>query len=393
VVYYNNELYVADTGNNRVSVWDLNGNPQRQWGSWGAHYPYFHTLIGIHEYNEEIYTSDAYGVEIYNPDGTYVGNFLSTGYSYYNNSCIYKDVMYRTKGAWGGSGVFMYNMATKAYIGSFGLPQGSGDANTNNPNGICGYEDEIYVADEYNSAIKVFSTTGTFIRKRAYPVTTTSWRPKKLEVSSVSDNVGELMFKPYTAYAHFLDSQDLDAAYYQSLSLQIGDLGGCCYFYKNGGRVECALCLIGVAPAPPTTNQMVILRLDQARLTYTMSGGGVMGHTAIGGGDANLPRGVSYVVGTNGGMIVGGGFPRAYKEVNIPSGGMIAGNDTAHGVDNFTVLTGGVAGGAADYQLGAWKKGKIWYSIRHAAPATPYKKYTEKTDQSQTWVDKPSAIN
>lgn len=136
-----------------------------------------------------------------------------------------------------------------------------------------------------------------------------------------------------------------------------------------------------------TETKLDYIQVNALTTTVVGDGGGVIGME----GDNPLPRGVLY--SPDGGMIGGGGFPRAYKEANVPSGGMIAGNNTAHGVDNFTVLTGGVAGGAADYQLGAWKKGKIWYSIRYKAPATPYKKYTEKTDQSQTWVDKPSAIN
>lgn len=59
------------------------------------------------------------------------------------------------------------------FVRSFGGPVGSGPGSLNNPYGISGYGDELYVASMNDQAVKVYSKDGTYLRQ--FPTTQSPW--------------------------------------------------------------------------------------------------------------------------------------------------------------------------------------------------------------------------
>lgn len=118
----NGEIYVADTGNNRIQVFDLHGNFSRKFGA-QSDYP-----SGICVSNGEIYVSNA---------------GLISGHG---NHCIQ-----------------VFDLDGNL-IRMFGR-QGQEDGQFYTPKGIYVSNDEIYVADTGNKRVQVFNLEGNFIRK------------------------------------------------------------------------------------------------------------------------------------------------------------------------------------------------------------------------------------
>ena len=71
-------IYVADSGNHRIQVFDENGNFLMQWGSEGTGPGQFSEPWGIAVSNEgQVYVADTWNhrVQVFNPTGDYVGSF------------------------------------------------------------------------------------------------------------------------------------------------------------------------------------------------------------------------------------------------------------------------------------------------------------------------------
>ncbi len=119
---YEGEIYVVDTFNHRIQVFDVNGKFKRKWGSFGKNNGGFNVPLGIQEYNNEIYVVDAYHYRIQVFDKT--GKFIRK---------------------WG----------------RFGC----GDGEFDSPLQVTIYNDEVFVTDRNSHRIQVFDTDGNFLRK------------------------------------------------------------------------------------------------------------------------------------------------------------------------------------------------------------------------------------
>ena len=75
-------VYVADTGNNRIEKFDSNGNYLAQWGTYGSGNGQFRSPIGVAvDASGDVYVSDEYNarVEKFDPNGNYLSYFGGTG--------------------------------------------------------------------------------------------------------------------------------------------------------------------------------------------------------------------------------------------------------------------------------------------------------------------------
>ncbi len=117
-----NNIYVVDSGNNRVQKFDNNGNYLSQFGSGGSGDGQFATPLGIViDNSDNIYVADSGNnrIQKFNSSGGYIGEFGSTG-----------------------SGDGQFNFPTGMSLDSSG---------------------NIYVADTGNSRIQIFNSSGNYL--------------------------------------------------------------------------------------------------------------------------------------------------------------------------------------------------------------------------------------
>ncbi len=129
---YNGELYVPEYFNDRVQVFSLDGISRRIIGSPGSGPGEFSAPGGVAvDKNGDVYVADFYGqrVQKLKPDGTFIQQWGTTGQTSHD------------------SGSFYY--PTDVALGK---------------------ESNLYVADGYGNRIQVFSPEGTFLRKWGGPL-------------------------------------------------------------------------------------------------------------------------------------------------------------------------------------------------------------------------------
>ena len=125
-VSQNGEIFVAETENNRISVWDENGTLIRGWGSNGANDGQFKKPTGIASFEGKVYVTEWEGhrIQVFDKNGTFLRK-------------------------WGG--------------------YGTADGQFKNPWGIAVDRDangtQVYVTDHYNHRVQVFDVNGTLLRK------------------------------------------------------------------------------------------------------------------------------------------------------------------------------------------------------------------------------------
>uniref|UniRef100_A0A6C0KDC3 Ubiquitin-like domain-containing protein n=1 Tax=viral metagenome TaxID=1070528 RepID=A0A6C0KDC3_9ZZZZ len=200
----NDEIYVADTGNNRVQVFDLEGNFVRKFGMGNLDGP-----SGICEASGEIYVSSTgqasghgkHCVQVYDLEGNFVRKFGEKGDSdgqFYmpKGICANDDIYvadrnrvqvfdlegnfvrkFETGVNSGGIDVSngeVYVVKINHFIEVFDLQGryirkigkwGRRDGELNSPAYICVSNSEIYVSDKGNNRVQVFNLQGKFIRK------------------------------------------------------------------------------------------------------------------------------------------------------------------------------------------------------------------------------------
>jgi hypothetical protein len=73
----NDELYASDFKRDCICVFDLNGKPLRSWGGWGRENDQFHRPDGIAHYDNLVYVADRGNnrIQVFQPDGTFVRSF------------------------------------------------------------------------------------------------------------------------------------------------------------------------------------------------------------------------------------------------------------------------------------------------------------------------------
>ena len=172
-------VYVADTRNNRIQVYDLNGNYVRTIGSGllslSGEIPYFAFDSGGILYVTDPNNSDTGAVKKFSAaDGAYLGNAIGNVYSNGgvatgiaidsgNNIWVsfhYSNVVQKFTSA----GTFITQIGCGA--GPTPCSAGSGNTQLNTPWGIAvDKNDNLYVADSGNVAIKKYNSNGAYISK------------------------------------------------------------------------------------------------------------------------------------------------------------------------------------------------------------------------------------
>jgi DNA-binding beta-propeller fold protein YncE len=164
-----NHVYVADSGNNRIERFDLEGGEAMQWGSRGSGAGQFTYPRGVAANENEVIVSDDdnHRIERFDPNGVFqasVGSYGSGpeqfGFPYgvaldaAGNIYVADDINHRVvkltaqltfAGTWGGLG---------SKPGQLGFPR----AIASDPAG------DTYVANTANDRIEVFDTNGNFLR-------------------------------------------------------------------------------------------------------------------------------------------------------------------------------------------------------------------------------------
>lgn len=168
IIVYNSEVYVVDSGNTRVQVFNLSGTYQREWSTGGT------SPKGIAEMSGEIYVTDSNAfagvVTVFNTVGAVQrawggwgagdGDFQAAwDIASYNNEVYVADAGNNRIQVFNSIGVFQRKWGTS----------GAGDGQFSFPSGVAVYNDEVYVTDYSNNRIQVFSTAGVFQRKWGTP--------------------------------------------------------------------------------------------------------------------------------------------------------------------------------------------------------------------------------
>ncbi|MFA6098698.1 MAG: C1 family peptidase [Patescibacteria group bacterium] len=155
----NGEVYIADTGSNRIVVFDINGTFHRQLGSIGNGDGFLQAPYDVSVYSGLAYISDVTNnrVQVLNAaDGNYVRKWsLSEGYPYgieVSNSKVY--IANEAKNR-----IDVYNLDGTP-LPSFGSA-GTGAGQFNRPRGIAINAGAIFVVD-INRKVQVFKLDGTY---------------------------------------------------------------------------------------------------------------------------------------------------------------------------------------------------------------------------------------
>ncbi len=164
-------IYVTDFGNNRIQVFDCNGNFLRKWGSQGSGDEEFDGLSGISvDSMGYVYVSEIYNhrVQVFDQDGTFIrkwgsqgsedGQFNRAAHNTIDSSghvYVVDHLNYRVQ-VFDQDGTFIRKWGS----------QGSGNSEFNAPIGITADSTgNIYVVDRDNSCVQVFDQNGAFLWK------------------------------------------------------------------------------------------------------------------------------------------------------------------------------------------------------------------------------------
>ncbi len=164
------KAYVADSGNNRISVYSESGTYQSSFGSKGSGEGQFADPEGVayDTHNNEVYVADTHNhrIAIYTAEGKFVSEFGTKGTGEYQfntprgiavapNGNIYVADTLNNR-------VVIYTAEGK-YVGQFGA-KGSGEGQFKEPIGISIDSDgTVYVIDSGNHRVQQFSTTNGFL--------------------------------------------------------------------------------------------------------------------------------------------------------------------------------------------------------------------------------------
>lgn len=160
----NGNVYVADSGNNMVRVFDYNGNSKFNFGTKGS-------LPGQMEYPDGIAISPSgevfvgeignQRIQVFSLDGKYLREFKThrkykPGVIVFDRTDLYvADLTHQEIAVYGQNGKL------KTAIGK----PGSGDGELAFPSGIYIRDNLIFVADSNNSRIQVFNRNGGYVKK------------------------------------------------------------------------------------------------------------------------------------------------------------------------------------------------------------------------------------
>ena len=168
----NDEIFVAEIENNRISVWDENGTLIRAWGSNGANDGQFKKPTGIASFEGKVYVTEWEGhrVQVFDENGNFLrkwGGYGTADGQFKNPWGIAVDrdsngtQIYVTDGNGHRVQVFDENGTLIRKWGS----DGGGDNQLNYPTGIAiGPDGLVYLNSRNNHKVKVFQKNGNYVR-------------------------------------------------------------------------------------------------------------------------------------------------------------------------------------------------------------------------------------
>jgi signal transduction histidine kinase/sugar lactone lactonase YvrE len=163
-----NNIYVVDSGNNRVQKFDNNGNYLSQFGSGGSGDGQFATPLGIViDNSDNIYVADSGNnrIQKFNSSGGYIGEFGSAGsgdgqFSYPTGMGLDSSGNIYLADT-GNSRIQKFNSSGN-YLSQFGS-YGSGDGQFDGPVAVeVSVLNRIIVSDQANNRVQVFNIDGVY---------------------------------------------------------------------------------------------------------------------------------------------------------------------------------------------------------------------------------------
>ena len=261
VVVYGSLLYVADQGNHRIDIFDLNGNYIESWSKSYLTNPYGIAVdtsgnVYVTDYTGTLYYPDVGYVLVFDPNGNllrywgtdaYHGGLFdyhafgiavsASGYVYVvdENNCIYK---FDTQGN---------------YISQWGI-MGSGNGQFKQPVGVAvDNSGNVYVADSANGRVQKFDGNGNFITligngqflSAQWLAVDSSGNVYVSDSSDFRDNVKEFAYESRFASTLTPNNVRLIVGHSQQFTSVHGGVGPFTYSWTLNGVV---------APGEPTTS-------------------------------------------------------------------------------------------------------------------------------------------
>ncbi len=168
VTVANSRIYITDTSNFRVQVFDYNGKALFKFGKDGKGQGEFQFPYGIAaDSNNQIYVADmwANNVQVFTPEGKFIKYFARdkqgkseigkpTGLFIRDGKLYEADLE--------SNSIKAFDIATEKKVQEIGR-LGKGNGQFVAPNSVAVTSDKIYVGDSQNDRIQVFSTDGKFL--------------------------------------------------------------------------------------------------------------------------------------------------------------------------------------------------------------------------------------
>jgi DNA-binding beta-propeller fold protein YncE len=163
-----NNVYVADSDNNRIQKFDSSGNFLTQWGSPGSGNGQFSYPTGIAiDSSNNVYVSDGYSrVQKFDSSGNYLtqwGSYGSGNGQFYSSRGIAVDSSNNVYVADAGNNRIQKFDGNGNYLTQWGS-NGSTNGQFNTPIGIAvDNSNNVYVADYYNNRVEKFDGNGNYL--------------------------------------------------------------------------------------------------------------------------------------------------------------------------------------------------------------------------------------
>ncbi|WP_192868072.1 6-bladed beta-propeller [Calderihabitans maritimus] len=164
VTVWGKRIYVTDTGNQRVQVFDYNGNFLFMFGKYGTGKGQFRFPYGIAaDASGKIYVADMYNgnISVFSPDGQflhYFGNSIEikspTGLFIEGNRLYVADNALNK--------IKVFSLQDGKKLLEFG-ETGTGKGEFQSPNAVWVAENRIFVSDTGNDRVQVFNKLGNFL--------------------------------------------------------------------------------------------------------------------------------------------------------------------------------------------------------------------------------------
>lgn len=160
------KIFVSDTNNRRIVVFDYDGNPLYTFGKLGEGKGEFKFPYGIAVDNSGlVYVADLLNgkISVFNQDGEFIKYFAEDKKNIFSSPaglCIYENKVFVTDVQQ--NKVMVFTLSGDKIL-EFGK-EGTKDGDLSSPNAVAVTNDSIYVSDTANDRVEKFDRTGKFIK-------------------------------------------------------------------------------------------------------------------------------------------------------------------------------------------------------------------------------------